>query len=142
MLDLLDDCVNLSGPVWHRERRLLLLTLLWLLLILLLLDRLALSIDRVRLGIFTLRILKQKLKRLTSVNVVAHLAAEAISLTHIALFDVVLGGLVDQVLKLLHCVLVRGRDMHILHFKTKVTLTNEALLALVDLLNEHGVQNN
>ena len=62
LLDLLLDVLEGKGPFGGGEGRLLLLSLLGLLLIVLLLDGLALGVQRLGLGVFTRRVVNQKLQ--------------------------------------------------------------------------------
>lgn len=96
------------GPLWGRERWLLLLSLLGLLFVILLLDRLALGVQRLGFRVLTLWVVDQKLKGFTGQNVVVHLSTEAVGSVHVLLLDVVVISGRDELLKLVDGVLSGG----------------------------------
>ena len=60
-------------------------------------------------------------------------------MSHVDIFDVVVRGRLDQILKLFHGLWSRCRNVHILHFKTEISLGDQSVGALIDLLNQSWI---
>ena len=120
VLDFVDDCLKLNGPLRYRKWWLLLLFLFgrWLSILL--------GILAFLVGIFGLWILSdwiflKGLKCLSGFNVARHLTCEDLSNLDILLLDRVLVGNIDQSLKFVNLGLITSRDA----LGVKVSLLSE-----------------
>ena len=80
--------LNLQGPLWRWERRLL-LPLLRLLLVIFRFKRFAFSVKGLRLWVFSNWIVQEELKGLVCNDVIIHLSTEILSVRKVLLLDVI-----------------------------------------------------